>query len=113
MLYYQHMTLDELAKVIASRRGASVDASYTAKLLGGGVNRIGKKIGEEAAELIIAAKDNDRTFIAHEAADLFYHTLVLLEETKVPLTDIYDVLDRRHRAPRPENRGTGADRSAQ
>lgn len=113
MLYYQHMTLDDLAKIIADRRGASADASYTAKLLGGGVNRIGKKIGEEAAELIIAAKDNDRTLIAHEAADLLYHTLVLLEETHVPLTDIYDVLDRRHRAPRPEDRGTGADRRPQ
>lgn len=113
MLYYQHMTLDELSKIIASRRGASADASYTAKLLGGGVNRIGKKIGEEAAELIIAAKDNDRTLIAHEAADLFYHTLVLLEATNVPLTDIYDVLDRRHRAPRSEDSDTRTDRSAQ
>lgn len=107
------MTLDDLAKVIADRRGAPADVSYTAKLLGGGVNRIGKKIGEEAAELIIAAKDNDRTLIAHEAADLLYHTLVLLEETHVPLTDIYDVLDRRHRASRPEDRGAGTDRSAQ
>lgn len=107
------MTLDDLAKVIAERRSASADASYTAKLLGGGVNRIGKKIGEEAAELIIAAKDNDRTLIAHEAADLLYHTLVLLEATKVPLSDIYAVLDHRHRAPRPEDRGTSADRSTQ
>lgn len=113
MLYWCHMTLDDLAIIIAGRRGASADASYTAKLLGGGVNRIGKKIGEEAAELIIAAKDNDRTLIAHEAADLLYHTLVLLEETHVPLTDIYDVLDRRHRASRPEDRGAGTDRSTQ
>lgn len=113
MLYYQHMTLDELAKVIADRRGAPADVSYTAKLLGGGVNRIGKKIGEEAAELIIAAKDNDRTLIAHEAADLLYHALVLLEATKVPLTDIYDILDRRHRAPRPENRDASTNRNTQ
>jgi phosphoribosyl-ATP pyrophosphohydrolase/phosphoribosyl-AMP cyclohydrolase len=113
MLYYEHMTLDDLAKVIAGRRSASADTSYTAKLLGGGVNRIGKKIGEEAAELIIAAKDNDRTLIAHEAADLLYHTLVLLEETHVPLSDIYDILDRRHRAPRPEDGNAAPDRRAQ
>lgn len=107
------MTLDELAKVIANRRGASDDTSYTAKLLSGGVNRIGKKVGEEAAELIIAAKDNDRALIAQEAADLLYHTLVLLDATEVSLRDIYDVLDHRHRAPRPEDRDTRADRGDQ
>ncbi|MDO8599376.1 MAG: phosphoribosyl-ATP diphosphatase [bacterium] len=105
------MTLDDLAAIIADRRGASVDASYTAKLLSGGVDRIGKKIGEEAVEFVLAAKDGERNAIAHEASDLFYHALVLLEATGVPLTDIYAELDRRHRAPRPLDDGAAPNRN--
>jgi phosphoribosyl-ATP pyrophosphohydrolase/phosphoribosyl-AMP cyclohydrolase len=90
------MNLDELEKIIAERRAASPETSYTAKLLAGGVDRIGKKIGEEAAELIIAAKNADEKEIAWEASDLFYHSLVILAATGVPLAKIYAELERRH-----------------
>jgi len=103
VLYWCHMTLDDLARIIAERRGASAETSYTAKLLAGGVDRIGKKIGEEGAEFILAAKGGSKQEITHEAADLLYHALVLLESAGVPLTDIYAELDRRHRAPRATN----------
>jgi phosphoribosyl-ATP pyrophosphohydrolase/phosphoribosyl-AMP cyclohydrolase len=72
-----------LREVIASRREAAPEGSYTAQLLGGGVDRIAKKIGEEATEVVIAAKNGSATEIAWEAADLVYHLLVLLEERGV------------------------------
>ena len=77
--------VESLRATIASRRGADPSLSYTAKLLHGGVDRIGKKIGEEATEVVIAAKNGDAGEIAWEVADLLYHTLVLLEERHVPL----------------------------
>ncbi|NJN16736.1 MAG: bifunctional phosphoribosyl-AMP cyclohydrolase/phosphoribosyl-ATP diphosphatase HisIE, partial [Oscillochloris sp.] len=73
-------TLARLADTIRARRDASPDSSYTAKLLHGGVDRIGKKIGEEAAEVIIAAKNADPHELTYEMADLLYHSLVLLEQ---------------------------------
>lgn len=90
------MTLEELQRIIESRRSADPATSYTAKLLAGGVDRIGKKIGEESAELVIAAKNADRKEIANEAADLLYHTIVLLRSTGVSLDEVKSVLDSRH-----------------
>ena len=84
-----------LRSAIASRRGASPESSYTAKLLHDGVDRIGKKIGEEATEVVIAAKNNDPAEIAWEVADLLYHTLVLLEERGVSLDTVGAELLRR------------------
>ena len=84
-----------LRATIASRRGASPETSYTAKLLHDGVDRIGKKIGEEATEVVIAAKNGDPRELAWEVADLVYHTLVLLEERGVPLDDVGAELLRR------------------
>ena len=84
-----------LRDTIASRRGASPQTSYTAKLLHDGVDRIGKKIGEEATEVVIAAKNADSAEIAWEVADLLYHTLVLLEERGVALDDVGAELLRR------------------
>ena len=84
-----------LRATIASRRGASPESSYTAKLLHDGVDRIGKKIGEEATEVVIAAKNNDPAEIAWEVADLLYHTLVLLEERGVSLDTVGAELLRR------------------
>ena len=84
-----------LRATIASRRGASPESSYTAKLLHDGVDRIGKKIGEEATEVVIAAKNNDPTEIAWEVADLLYHTFVLLEERGVSLDTVGAELLRR------------------
>ncbi len=84
-----------LRVTIASRRDASPETSYTAKLLHDGVDRIGKKIGEEATEVVIAAKNNDPAEIAWEVADLLFHTLVLLEERGVSLDTVGAELLRR------------------
>ena len=86
-----------LRDVIASRRGASPDESYVAKLLDRGVDLIGKKIGEEAMEVVIAAKNNIREEIVWEVADLLFHTLVLLESTGVSLDEVGGELLRRAR----------------
>jgi phosphoribosyl-ATP pyrophosphohydrolase/phosphoribosyl-AMP cyclohydrolase len=80
--------LGRLERTIDARRDASPEQSYTAKLLAGGVDRIGKKIGEEATELVIAAKNNNREEVVWEAADLLYHTLVLLAEQNVSLDEV-------------------------
>ncbi len=84
-----------LRTTIAARRDASPETSYTAKLLHAGVDRIGKKIGEEATEVVIAAKNADPAELAWEVADLFYHTLVLLEERGVSLDAVGTELLRR------------------
>lgn len=70
--------IDELVATIAARRRERPAGSYTTKLLDEGVDRIGRKIGEEAAEVIIAAKNGDGEALAWEVADLWYHSLVLL-----------------------------------
>ena len=70
--------LDELVATIAARARERPAGSYTTKLLEAGVDRIGRKIGEEAAEVIIAAKNGAAAELAWEVADLWYHSLVLL-----------------------------------
>jgi phosphoribosyl-ATP pyrophosphohydrolase/phosphoribosyl-AMP cyclohydrolase len=87
--------VEHLRTTIATRRSAAPETSYTAKLLHDGVDRIGKKIGEEATEVVIAAKNGDAREIAWEVADLFFHTLVLLEERGVALDDVGAELLRR------------------
>ncbi len=87
--------MTELARVIADRKANPVEGSYTAKLFAGGVDRIGKKIGEEATEVVIAAKNADRAELVWETADLLYHTLVLLAERGVSLDEIGAELSRR------------------
>jgi phosphoribosyl-ATP pyrophosphohydrolase/phosphoribosyl-AMP cyclohydrolase len=89
--------IDHLERTIASRRGADTSQSYVAKLFDGGVDRIGKKIGEEATELVIAAKNRDHKEIVWEAADLIFHTLVLLAEEGVTLDEIGGEFQRRAR----------------
>ena len=88
-------TLDDLAALIASRAVATADASYTRSLLDGGVARVGKKFGEEAFELVIAAMQQDRAAIRAEAADVLYHLMVLLQVGDVPLQDVVQELARR------------------
>ncbi len=85
----------ELARVIADRKANPVEGSYTAKLFAGGVDRIGKKIGEEATEVVIAAKNADTSELVWETADLLYHALVLLAERGVALDAIGAELSRR------------------
>jgi len=84
-----------LERVIEQRRGASIDTSYVAKLLHGGVDRIGKKIGEEATEVVIAAKNGDRAELTWEVGDLLFHTLVLMHEQGVAIDDVGRELLRR------------------
>ncbi len=87
--------LSSLARTIASRKAHPVEGSYTAKLFAGGVDRIGKKIGEEATEVVIAAKNSDRGELVWETADLLYHALVMLAERNVSLDEIGAELSRR------------------
>jgi phosphoribosyl-ATP pyrophosphohydrolase/phosphoribosyl-AMP cyclohydrolase len=84
-----------LARTIADRKANPPEGSYTAQLFAGGVDRIGKKIGEEATEVVIAAKNADRGELVWEASDLLYHTLVLLAERDIPLDDVGAELARR------------------
>jgi phosphoribosyl-ATP pyrophosphohydrolase len=69
--------LDELFAVIESRKGGDAEASYTAKLLAGGVETVAAKVSEEAAETVTAGTSEDDTRLASESADLLYHLLVL------------------------------------
>jgi phosphoribosyl-AMP cyclohydrolase / phosphoribosyl-ATP pyrophosphohydrolase len=81
---------------IETRGKDEEEGSYTAKLLRGGVDRIGKKIGEEAAEVIIAAKNNSSAELIYEMADLIYHSLVLLEKQGVAPAAVWNELQRRY-----------------
>jgi phosphoribosyl-AMP cyclohydrolase / phosphoribosyl-ATP pyrophosphohydrolase len=89
--------LGRLADLIRARRDTPPEESYTAKLLHGGVDRIGKKIGEEAAEVIIAAKNRSHAELTYELADLIYHSLVLLEDQNLPAEAIWRELEQRYR----------------
>jgi phosphoribosyl-ATP pyrophosphohydrolase/phosphoribosyl-AMP cyclohydrolase len=99
--------IDDVARVVASRRRELPDGSYTSYLLREGVDKIGKKIGEEAAEVIIAAKNGDPGPLARESADLIYHLLVLLEACDVPHESVWQVLsERRGSSSRAGSPGT-------
>ncbi|HZX67374.1 MAG TPA: bifunctional phosphoribosyl-AMP cyclohydrolase/phosphoribosyl-ATP diphosphatase HisIE [Candidatus Elarobacter sp.] len=87
--------ISALARTIESRKAHPVEGSYTSKLFAGGVDRIGKKIGEEATEVVIAAKNADGGELVWETADLLYHALVLLAERGVSLDDVGAELSRR------------------
>jgi len=88
--------LAELSDLIARRAIERPEDSYVVKLLDGGVDRIGKKIGEEAAEVIIAAKNNSAPELTWEMADLLFHSMLLLAKQGVPLEAIWAELRRRH-----------------
>jgi phosphoribosyl-ATP pyrophosphohydrolase/phosphoribosyl-AMP cyclohydrolase len=84
-----------LEATIAARRSASPESSYTARLLAGGVDRIGKKVGEEATEVVIAGKNADPDELRRETADLLFHTFVLLQARGVTLDEVGEELLRR------------------
>jgi phosphoribosyl-ATP pyrophosphohydrolase len=88
-------TLARLAAVIESRRGGDPDKSYVARLFAKGPDAILKKIGEEATETVMAAKDGDRTRIVAEMADLWFHTLLALAAFGLKPQDVLDELARR------------------
>ena len=89
------MTLDDLASLIASRKGADPDTSWTAKLLTKGPEKCAEKFGEEAIEAIIEAVKGDSTALTSEAADVLYHLLVMLTARGVSLDDVMAELARR------------------
>jgi phosphoribosyl-ATP pyrophosphohydrolase/phosphoribosyl-AMP cyclohydrolase len=92
----QSFGLRELEATIQSRKANPKEGSYTTSLLQAGINKVAQKVGEEAVELVIEAKDqNDELFLG-EAADLMYHVLVLLAARNKTLRDVEHVLKARH-----------------
>ena len=91
------MTLNELFTIICDRRDHPTPDSYTSSLFLAGEDKIIKKVGEEAMEIILAAKGQTRQRLVEEVADLTYHTLVLLAEKGLTPVDIQDELERRHK----------------
>ncbi|GGO05162.1 phosphoribosyl-AMP cyclohydrolase [Saccharibacillus kuerlensis] len=92
--------LAELEGIIAERYIERPEGAYTTYLFEKGIDKILKKVGEETAESIIAAKNGDNAELRLEVSDLIYHLLVLLQERKLPLDEIMDELARRHERPR-------------
>lgn len=88
--------LNYLQSIIHDRKVNPSDKSYTASLFERGVNKIAQKVGEEAVELVIEAKDDNGDLFKGEAADLLFHFLVLLEQKNMNLDDIVAVLQTRH-----------------
>lgn len=87
--------LKRLAEVLEARKSADPDSSYVARLYGKGLDAILKKIGEEATETVMAAKDGEARRIVYEVADLWFHTLVLLAHQGLQPGDVLAELDRR------------------
>ncbi|MFT7227870.1 MAG: phosphoribosyl-ATP pyrophosphohydrolase [Methylophilaceae bacterium] len=87
--------LDRLADLLEQRKAADPSSSYVAKLYAKGMDSILKKVGEEATEVVIAAKDGNKEDIIYETADLWFHTLVMLAKVDLKPQDILDELARR------------------
>lgn len=87
--------LDRLADLLEQRKSADPASSYVAKLYAKGMDSILKKVGEEAAETIIAAKNGDTEHLIYETADLWFHTLVMLAQAGLKPQDVLDELARR------------------
>ena len=89
--------LQQLQTIISERKKDLSGKSYTASLFAKGINKIAQKVGEEAVELVIEAKDDNMEFFKGEAADLLFHYLILLEAKGCTLDDVIAVLKERHR----------------
>lgn len=87
----------ELENVISNRKNNPSEKSYTSSLFAKGINKVAQKVGEEAVELVIEAKDNNEEFFKNEAADLLFHYLILLQAKGYKLNDIIEVLKERHK----------------
>ncbi|MCK6649655.1 MAG: bifunctional phosphoribosyl-AMP cyclohydrolase/phosphoribosyl-ATP diphosphatase HisIE [Bacteroidia bacterium] len=90
--------LQKLGNIILDRKANPSDQSYTSSLFKKGINKIAQKVGEEAVELVIEAKDNNEELFKNEAADLLYHYMILLAAKNYSLNDIIKVLETRHSA---------------
>ncbi len=91
----QNDILFRLEATLQARKAAPPDSSYVASLYARGIDAVLKKVGEEATEAILAAKGDDRAHLTREAADLLFHTLVMLAARDVPLADVLAELERR------------------
>lgn len=89
-------TIKSLEQLIQGRKTNPIATSYTNKLFDSGINKIAQKVGEEAIELVIESKDENKALFLGEAADLLYHYLVLLTAKNVSLRDVEEVLAQRH-----------------
>ena len=89
--------LSNLEHVIQERKESKEERSYVASLFKKGINKIAQKVGEEAVEVVIEAKDNDDNLFLNESADLLFHYLILLQAKGFKLNDIVEVLKSRHK----------------
>ena len=90
-------SLEKLEEIIADRKNNPSASSYTSSLFAKGINKIAQKVGEEAVELVIESKDDNKEKFLSEAADLLYHYLVLLQAKNYKLQDVIGVLAQRHK----------------
>ncbi len=97
--------LDELEAIIKDRFENPSENSYTSQLFQKGINKIAQKVGEEAVELVIEAKDDDADLFKNEAADLLFHLLILLRAKGFDLSEVVQILEARHLAGTPATRG--------
>lgn len=93
----QQNFLSHLERFVDKRSKDSVEESYTARLLARGTNKVAQKVGEEGVEVVIAALAETKEEFLGECADLFYHTLVLLKDQDVALSEVMEVLQKRHK----------------
>jgi phosphoribosyl-ATP pyrophosphohydrolase/phosphoribosyl-AMP cyclohydrolase len=93
-----HDFLVQLEQVIEQRKTADPDSSYVASLFSKGINKIAQKVGEEAVELVIEAKDQNNDLFLEESADLLFHYLMLLQAKGYKLADVVKILKMRHKA---------------
>lgn len=89
--------IDQLRAIIKDRKNNPSDKSYTASLFAKGINKVAQKVGEEAVEIVIEAKDDNKELFLGEAADLLFHYLVLLEAKGYELDEVMEVLIKRHK----------------
>lgn len=89
--------LQHLKTIIRDRKNNPSDKSYTSSLFAKGINKVAQKVGEEAVELVIEAKDNNDELFKGEAADLLFHLLVLFEQKGIDLDEVIEVLEKRHK----------------
>ncbi|AWE08632.1 bifunctional phosphoribosyl-AMP cyclohydrolase/phosphoribosyl-ATP pyrophosphatase [Lysinibacillus sp. 2017] len=94
--------LPELVEVIKQREIDMPEGAYTTYLFDKGIDKICKKVGEEATEVVIGAKNRDKEEVKWESADLLYHLLVLLQEQKVNVYEVLEVLQKRHEGKKPQ-----------
>lgn len=93
----QMVWLHQLEQLLAARKSADPDSSYTASLYARGTKRISQKVGEEGIEVALAATSGDKAELVCESADLIYHLLVLLQDQGLALSDVIDKLKERHK----------------